>query len=90
MLPCADEDARRLVARSPVASSLAAADEGGAATEALEALLVRVAAVVDAVPELVDLVANPTIVGPTGVALTEVRVRVAPSPVVDLPPVRRL
>ena len=90
VLPCADEDARRLVARSPVASSLAAADEGGAATEALEALLVRVAAVVDAVPELVDLVANPTIVGPTGVALTEVRVRVAPSPVVDLPPVRRL
>ena len=90
VLPLSDAEAERLVAGSPVGPPLASADPGGAATAHLRDLLVRVAAAVEAVPELADLVANPVIASASGAALTDLQVRVAPVERDDAPPVRRL
>jgi hypothetical protein len=57
---------------------------------AVAALAVRLAAVVDAVPEVADLVANPVVAGAEGAHVTDVRIRVAPARVDDAPAVRRL
>ncbi len=93
VLPLSDTDAAELVAVSPVRNLLA--DEGAdgdrrAATRALELLLVRLAAVLEHVPELAAVVANPVIVGAGGASFTDVRVRVAPFRLPTAPEVRRL
>lgn len=90
VLPVSDADADRLVARSPVAATLGAADPRGGAVAATAALVLRVAAAVDAIGELVDVVANPVIAGPDGATVTDLRVLVRPVVVDDRPAVRRL
>ena len=90
VLPLSDAEAERLVASSPVAAPLAVADPDGSGAAGLAELLVRIAALVDAVPEITDLVANPVIVGPAGPVVTDLRVRVAPTVDDDVPAVRRL
>lgn len=90
VLPLSDADAVRLVDGSGLAASLDVVDAPGRARRHLEDLLVRLAAAVDALPELADLVANPVIVGAEGAAISEIAVRVAPAVIDDLPQVRRL
>lgn len=55
---------------------------------ALEDVLVRVGAMADAHPEIAEMDCNPVIVSPTGAAIVDVRIRVAPArPVAPLPSV---
>lgn len=55
---------------------------------ALEEVLVRVGAMAEAHPEIAELDCNPVIVSPTGAAIVDVRIRVAPAqPVAPLPSV---
>jgi hypothetical protein len=89
VLPLSDIDAHRLVDASPVADLLGSALDGPA-RRGLEALLVRLAAVVDRVPEIADVVLNPVLVGDEAVSITAGRVRVAPAVWDGAPPVRRL
>lgn len=90
VLPVSDADATRLVASAPVAATLAAADPDGVAAAAVAAFIVRLAAAVDAVPELAEVVANPVIAGPEGATATDLRVLVRPVEVDERPAVRRL
>ena len=85
VLPISDVYARRLVAESPLADLL---DERGRA--ALEDLLLRVGALVEAVPEIVGLDLNPVLVSAEGAAIVDATVRAAPVDRNPLPPVRRL
>jgi acyl-CoA synthetase (NDP forming)/RimJ/RimL family protein N-acetyltransferase len=85
VLPLTDLDAARCVAASPVAALL---DEAG--TERLEDLLLRVGALVEAVPEIVELELNPVIMSADAAAIVEARIRVAPVERDPTPPVRRL
>lgn len=85
VLPLTDLDARRLVAGSRVAPLL-----DDAAREALVAVLLRIGALIEEVPEIVQLRANPIIVAAEGAVLTDVSVRVAPLDHEPLPPLRRL
>jgi hypothetical protein len=57
---------------------------------AVELVLLRLSALADAVPELVELVLNPVIVNDTGVWVTNARARVAPWQRDLTPSVRRL
>lgn len=86
ILPLTDDDALDLVDRGPLGSDLADVDEPGRA--ALVDLLLRVSALVDAVPEVASLRLGPIIVSDGRAAITDVRVDVAPWP--TEPPVRRL
>ena len=90
VLPLSDAEAERLVAGSPVGPPLASADPDGSAAGHVRDLLVRVAAAVEALPEVVDLLANPVIASAQGAALTDLQVRVEPVERDDAPPVRRL
>jgi len=93
VLPLSDTDAAELVHASPVGGLLAGEEAGGdgsAAHAALVALLVRFAALLEQVPELAGVVANPVIVGAGGAAITDAWVRVAPYRVSSAPAVRRL
>jgi acyl-CoA synthetase (NDP forming)/RimJ/RimL family protein N-acetyltransferase len=90
LLPLTDRDAARLVGASGAGSALAAADPSGAAHDHLVALVLGVSALVDAVPELADVVANPVVVSPSAAVLTDLRIRVAPAATDHLPEVRRL
>jgi acyl-CoA synthetase (NDP forming)/RimJ/RimL family protein N-acetyltransferase len=72
VLPLTDLDAHRLVAGSRLAPMLEAA-----ARADLEALLLRIGALVEEVPEIVAFRANPVIVGVDGAVLTDVRIEVA-------------
>jgi acyl-CoA synthetase (NDP forming)/RimJ/RimL family protein N-acetyltransferase len=90
LVPLTDRDARRQVTASSVASTLAAADPTGAATAHLERVLLGFSGLLDAVPEVADLVANPVIVGPAGAVLTDLAVRLSPSALDKRPDVRRL
>jgi len=90
VLPLSDADAHRLVGQAGLGVSLTVVDAEGGARRHLEALLVRLAAAVDVLPGLADLVANPVIVGIDGAAISEMNVRVAPARPDDLPDVRRL
>ncbi len=55
---------------------------------ALEDVLVRVGAMAEAHPEIAEMDCNPVIVSPTGAAIVDVRIRVAPArPVAPLPSV---
>lgn len=90
LVPLTDLDAHRLVVSSAAGALLHAADADGGASRLVEQLVCDLSVLVDAVPELADVVANPVIVGSHGLALTDLRVRVAPSSVDGLPDVRRL
>jgi acyl-CoA synthetase (NDP forming)/RimJ/RimL family protein N-acetyltransferase len=85
VLPLGEDDAGRLVARSRLAPYLG---EGG--TAALRALLLRVGALVEDVPEVVGLRANPVIVTDDRAVAIEVEIDVAPVEREPLPPVRRV
>jgi acyl-CoA synthetase (NDP forming)/RimJ/RimL family protein N-acetyltransferase len=85
VLPLTDRDARRSVERSALAALLAA--EG---KRRLEDVLLRVATLVEAAPELVGLELNPIIVSSGDAGITDARLRVAPVERDPLPPVRRL
>ena len=76
VLPLTDLDARRLVAGSRVAGPLAR--HGDQASAALEALLVQLAAVADAIPQLALVNLAPVLVSDAGAFITDVRVRLAP------------
>ncbi|MFP5254876.1 MAG: GNAT family N-acetyltransferase [Acidimicrobiia bacterium] len=85
VLPVTDLDAERLVERSRLAPML---DE---ATRAhLRSVILRVSALVEEVPEITSLRANPVIVGPEGARLTDVSVEVAALDRTPLPPLRRV
>jgi acyl-CoA synthetase (NDP forming)/GNAT superfamily N-acetyltransferase len=96
VLPLADTDAVEMVAASQVGGLLAgeeaAQDDGRAMASAvaLARFLVRFAALLEHVPELAGVVANPVITGPDGVSVTDAWVRVAPYRVSTDPQVRRL
>jgi acyl-CoA synthetase (NDP forming)/GNAT superfamily N-acetyltransferase len=90
LVPITGSDAERLVASSSAGPLLDVVDPSGQAARAVADVVAALSALVDAVPELADVVANPVIVGPTGVGLTDLRVRVAPVTVDVGPDVRRL
>lgn len=85
VLPLTDLDARRLVASSRLAAVL-----DGPAREQLERALLQIGALVEEVPEIVDLRANPVIVSADGAVLTDVRVSVTTLDHEPLPPLRRV
>jgi hypothetical protein len=76
-----------------VEALLSGPEAGGRASVAggeLAALLVRFASLLEHVPELAGVVANPVIVGPGGAFITDAWVRVAPYRLPSSPEVRRL
>jgi len=90
ILPLTDLDARELV-RSLRTSPLLFGYRGTAPVDvdALESVLLRVAQLAEAVPEIAELDANPVIVSTDGAVAVDVKVRLAPIPAA-LPEVRRL
>ena len=90
ILPLTDLDARELV-RSLRTSPLLFGYRGAAPVDvdALESVLLRVAQLAAAVPEIAELDANPVIVSADGAVAVDVKVRLAPIPAA-LPEVRRL
>ena len=87
VLPLTDADARRLIDASPIVPLLVGQGE---TTEHLEALLLRLAWVVEHVPELADVELNPILVSGDAVSITAAHVRVAPASWTPDPDVRRL
>jgi acyl-CoA synthetase (NDP forming) len=85
VLPIGDRDAERLVARSRLAPYL---DEG--ATHRLEELLLRIGALVEEVPEVAALWANPVIVRSDAASVIEAGMRVADVEREPLPLIRRV
>ncbi|MEO7429743.1 MAG: acetate--CoA ligase family protein, partial [Acidimicrobiales bacterium] len=85
VLPLTDLDAQRLVSHSRVGAVL---DE--AARQSLERLLLRIGALVEEVPEIVELRADPILVSADGAILTDIGVVVAPLEQEPLPPLRRI
>jgi hypothetical protein len=85
VLPIGDRDAERLVARSRLAPYL---DEG--ATHRLEELLLRIGALVEEVPEVAALWANPVIVRSDAASIIEAGMRVADVEREPLPLIRRV
>jgi len=97
VLPLSDADAAELLAASQVGGLLAGEPAAGsgpvstaASAEGLIDLLVRFAALLEHVPELAGVVANPVITGPAGVSITDAWVRVAPYRADTMPAVRHL
>ena len=88
LLPLTDADAQRMVDESVLAPLIAEVGPSGAT--ALMDLLVRAAALAEAVPEIWTMRFNPVIVTPEGAAITDVRVTLRPVPLDNRPPVRRL
>ncbi|MCB0988846.1 MAG: GNAT family N-acetyltransferase [Microthrixaceae bacterium] len=88
ILPLTDADADRLIDRSVMAEVVQA--QGPRARAALVDLLVRVAALADAVPEITRLRLNPVVVGDGRAAITDCRVLLQPHVADQRPPVRRL
>ncbi|MFF7815107.1 GNAT family N-acetyltransferase [Streptomyces sp. NPDC007945] len=91
LVPATDQDAAELV-RSIRTAPLLFGWRGSAPvdTPALEELLLRVSRLVDDHPEIVSVVLEPAVVGPTGVSVLGAAVRLAPpAPTTDLGP-RRL
>jgi hypothetical protein len=84
VLPLTDLDARRLVAECRMAPLL---DDAG--RQALEATLLRVAALVEEVPEIDELELNPVIVRDGGAVIAQARAVIAPVERDPRPPVRR-
>ncbi|MCD9622337.1 bifunctional GNAT family N-acetyltransferase/acetate--CoA ligase family protein [Rhabdothermincola salaria] len=90
VLPLSDTDATALVDASPVRGVLAGEGADGAARGAMEHFLVRLAALMEHVPEISDVMLNPVIVGDGGAAVTDAWIRLAPYRVDALQDVRRL
>jgi len=91
VMPLTDVDARELV-RSLRGSPLLFGYRGRPAVDvaSLEDLLLRVGAMVESVPEIAEMDANPVIVSPTGAVAVDVKVRLAPVPTSPLSGVRRM
>ncbi len=91
ILPVTDQDAAELV-RSLRSSPLLFGYRGAAAgdTDALEALLQRVARLAAAVPEMAELDINPVIVSPEGVVAVDARILARSVPPGPPPELRRL
>ncbi|MEQ1786349.1 MAG: GNAT family N-acetyltransferase [Acidimicrobiales bacterium] len=85
VLPLTDLDAARLVAGSRLAALL-----DGAGRELLEGALLRIAALVEEVPEMVELVVNPLIVRDGSAVITQAVATVAALERDPRPPVRRV
>lgn len=79
LTPVTDRDAHELL-RSLKAFPLLEGYRGGARADipALEELILRVGAMVEAHPEIVELDCNPVIAAPAGAVVVDARVRVAP------------
>lgn len=89
ILPLTDTDVRRLVESSTVGPAVVA--QGEKARAAVEDLLLRVAALADAVPDVALVRLNPVIVSDAaGVSITDARVRLRPWPTTPEPAIRRL
>ena len=88
VLPLTDADAHRLVQSSPLVPLLASA--AGDVTGHLEALLVRLAWIVEQLPELADVELNPVLAAGDAVSITAARVRIATPAWEPEPEVRRL
>jgi acyl-CoA synthetase (NDP forming)/RimJ/RimL family protein N-acetyltransferase len=85
IVPITDAAATRLVDEAPSVRRVA-----GPGREALEVLLARAGWLADEIPELAEIHLNPVIVGPSGAAVADARLRVAPWRQESLPPVRRI
>jgi len=88
ILPLTDADAERLIDASAVAPLLD--DLGPSAHAALVDLLVRLASLADAVPEIASVRLNPVLVVAGSAAITDVRIGLQPSTPDPRPTVRRL
>jgi acyl-CoA synthetase (NDP forming)/RimJ/RimL family protein N-acetyltransferase len=88
ILPLTDADAGRLIDASVVAPLLA--EQGPDARAALVDLLVRLAALADAVPEITGARLNPVLVTGTSAHVTDARITLAPHTPDLRPTVRRL
>jgi acyl-CoA synthetase (NDP forming) len=90
ILPLTDSDAERLVRSSPIAPLLAAEDRDGGAASVCTQFLAQLSAVLEALPEIADVLLNPLIVDRTGACIVDAWVRVAPYDWDASPAVRRL
>ena len=88
VLPLTDADAARLIDASPLRALLV--DQAAGCESLLQSLLLRVAWVVEQLPELADLELNPVLAADEAVSITAARVRVAPAAWIPDPAVRRL
>ncbi len=88
ILPLTDADAERLIDSSTMAAVLD--EQGSGARVALVDLLVRLAALADAVPEVAEVRLNPVLVVAGSAAITDVRIALAAHTPDTRPPVRRL
>jgi acyl-CoA synthetase (NDP forming) len=91
ILPLTDRDAAELV-RSVRAAPLLTGYRGSTPTDiaALEELVIRVGRLGDDHPQIAELDLNPVIVGATGVAIVDAKIRVMPAPLPPDPTQRRL
>lgn len=88
IFPVTDADAERLIDASPMATLVA--EHGPAARQALIELIVRLAALADAVPEIAAVRLNPVLVVDGVAAITDARIALAPHVADSRPKVRRL
>ncbi len=88
ILPLTDADAERLIEASVLAPLVA--EQGPAARTALVRLLCRLAALAEAVPEIVAVRLNPVLVVDGSAAITDARIALAPHIADPRPHVRRL
>ena len=85
VLPISDRDAEALIDASGLDELL-----DDAARSNLLDLVCRLGAIVDAAPEIVELICDPVIVRPDAASIVEVRIVVAAVHEDEVPPVRRL
>jgi acyl-CoA synthetase (NDP forming) len=85
-LPLTDLDAERLVDQSGLSTLV---PSGSPERSALADVLLRVAGLAEAIPEVAELLLNPVIVSGGSAAVTDARIRLRPWPDRDIP-VRRL
>lgn len=90
VLPLTDADAASLIEGSAVGALLAVRPAPGESATHLVDLLTRLAQLIEQVPEIAEVIADPVIVSEDRAAVTKVRVRLAPWEWGDLPRVRRL
>ena len=95
LVPLTTVDIARLVQASPLASLVARLEQANTAGSnaglvALEEVLGRLSSLMEQVPELAEVRLDPVLVSPSGLAITDVWVHVAPVPLAPYPAVRRL
>jgi acyl-CoA synthetase (NDP forming)/RimJ/RimL family protein N-acetyltransferase len=88
LLPLSDAEAERMIDASALAPVLD--EQGPTARPAVVDLLVRLAALAEAVPEIASVRLNPVLVVPGSAAITDVRITLQPAVTDTRPPVRRL